>query len=59
MINKIINDEFIAEEIVRTLAGSSALVLGAPIATVLAAYCFTRVEYFRSYKCGKKYEHYH
>lgn len=33
----IINSEFIAEEIVRTLIGSAALVLAVPIATILAA----------------------
>lgn len=34
----ILNNEFIAEEIVRTLVGSMALVLAVPITTVLAAY---------------------
>lgn len=34
----ILNNEFIAEEIVRTLVGSTALVLAVPITTVLAAY---------------------
>jgi len=32
-----LNSEFVAEEIIRTLVGSSALVLAVPIATVLAA----------------------
>ena len=34
----IINSEFVAEEIVRTLVGSIALILAVPIATSLAAY---------------------
>jgi uncharacterized membrane protein len=32
-----VNSEFVAEEIVRTLVGSSALVLAVPITTLLAA----------------------
>jgi uncharacterized membrane protein len=35
---RFLNDELIAEELVRTLAGTSALVLTVPIATWLAAY---------------------
>lgn len=38
----ILNNEFIAEEIVRTLVGSTALVLAVPITTVLAAYFIGR-----------------
>ena len=34
----ILNSEFVAEEIVRTLVGSSALILAVPISTSLAAY---------------------
>jgi len=37
-----INNELIAEEIVRTLAGSTALVLAVPITTALAAYIFAK-----------------
>lgn len=38
----IVNGEFVAEEIVRTLVGSSALVLAVPITTVLAAYIYSK-----------------
>lgn len=38
----IINGEFIAEEIIRTLVGSTVLVLAVPIATLLAAYFYSR-----------------
>ena len=38
----IINSEIIAEEVVRTLVGSAALVCAVPIATLLAAYVFSR-----------------
>ena len=38
----ILNGEFIAEEIVRTLVGSAALVLAVPISTFFAAYFFSR-----------------
>lgn len=38
----IINSEFVAEEIVRTLAGSIGLILAVPITTVLASYVVTR-----------------
>lgn len=38
----LINGEMIATEIVRTLAGSIALVLSVPIATLLAVWIFTR-----------------
>ena len=37
-----INSEFIAEEIVRTIAGGFALILAVPITTALAAYLRTR-----------------
>lgn len=37
-----LNQEFMVEEIVRTLVGSSALVLAVPITTFLAARAFTR-----------------
>lgn len=40
----LLNSEFIAEEIVRALAGSSALVLAVPIASWLAAWYLTRSE---------------
>jgi uncharacterized membrane protein len=33
-----LNSEFVAEEVVRTIVGSSALILAVPISTVLAAY---------------------
>lgn len=36
-----INSEFMVEEIVRTLVGSTALVLAVPIVTLLAAYTYT------------------
>lgn len=36
----LINSEFLAEEIVRALAGSIALILAVPISTLLAAYWF-------------------
>lgn len=35
-----LNSEFIVEEIVRTLVGSSGLILAVPISTILAAYVF-------------------
>ncbi len=38
----ILNSEFFAEEIVRTLLGSGALVLAVPIATIFSAVYFTR-----------------
>ncbi|MBP9717967.1 YibE/F family protein [Candidatus Gracilibacteria bacterium] len=37
-----LNSEFFVEEVVRTLAGSIALVLAVPISTALAAFIFTR-----------------
>ena len=37
-----LNAEFIAEEVVRTLVGSIALVFAVPISTFLAAYFFSR-----------------
>lgn len=39
----ILNNEFVAEEIVRTLSGSFGLVLAVPITTLLAAYIAPRV----------------
>lgn len=36
------NSEFIAEEVIRTLVGSTALVLAVPISTFLAAWVFSR-----------------
>lgn len=38
----IINSEFMMEEIIRTLVGSSALVLAVPITTYLASYVFSK-----------------
>ncbi|MGE3279320.1 MAG: YibE/F family protein [Candidatus Altimarinota bacterium] len=38
----ILNNEFMAEEIVRTLVGSTTLILAVPISTFLAAYVYTR-----------------
>lgn len=38
----ILNGEFIAEELVRTLVGSSALVLAVPLSSFLAAFFFSR-----------------
>ena len=38
----ILNSNFIAEEIVRTLVGSSALILAVPITTMLAAYFYSK-----------------
>jgi len=37
-----LNSEFLAEEIIRTLVGSTALILAVPISTVLATYIFTK-----------------
>lgn len=37
-----LNSEFIAEEVVRTLVGSAALILAVPITTILAAYYFSQ-----------------
>lgn len=37
-----VNNEFIAEEIIRTLVGSSALILSVPIASGIAAFYFAR-----------------
>ncbi|HYC80108.1 MAG TPA: YibE/F family protein, partial [Candidatus Binatia bacterium] len=37
-----LNSEFIAEELIRTLVGSVALMLAVPITTFLAAYYFSR-----------------
>ncbi len=39
-----INSELIAEEVVRTVIGSSALILAVPIASVLAAYFIERMD---------------
>lgn len=38
----LLNSEFISEELVRSLVGSTTLILAVPIATFLAAYIFTR-----------------
>lgn len=38
----ILNSEFVAEEIIRTLIGSLALILAVPIATYLASYFFAK-----------------
>jgi uncharacterized membrane protein len=38
----ILNNEFLAEEIVRTLVGSATLVLAVPISTALAAYAYSK-----------------
>lgn len=38
----IVNSEFVAEEIVRTLVGSSALVLAVPITTIIAATIYSK-----------------
>ncbi|MBN1585433.1 YibE/F family protein [Candidatus Uhrbacteria bacterium] len=38
----IVNGEMIAEEIIRTLVGSSVLICAVPLSTVLAAYVFSR-----------------
>jgi len=38
----ILNGEYLAEEIVRTLVGSSALVLAVPISTAVAAYVYAK-----------------
>lgn len=38
----LLNSEFIAEELVRSLVGSSILILAVPISTLLAAYVFTK-----------------
>lgn len=37
-----LNSEFISEEIIRTLVGSSALILAVPITTALAAFVFSK-----------------
>lgn len=37
-----LNSEFVAEEIIRTLVGSSALILAVPISTAIAAYAFSK-----------------
>jgi uncharacterized membrane protein len=37
-----VNSEFIAEEMVRTIVGSAALILAVPISTYIAAYYFTK-----------------
>jgi uncharacterized membrane protein len=39
-----LNSEFIAEEVVRTLVGSVALILAVPISTFLAAYILTKTK---------------
>lgn len=36
----ILNSEYLAEEIIRTLVGSAALILAVPITTIIAAYAF-------------------
>ncbi len=38
----LLNSEFIAEELIRSLIGSTTLILAVPISTLLAAYFFTR-----------------
>jgi uncharacterized membrane protein len=38
----VINSEYVAEEIIRTLVGSSSIVLAVPITTLLAVYVFSR-----------------
>ena len=44
----ILNSEFMAEEIVRTLVGSSALLLAVPISTYLAARAFAHGKHTRA-----------
>lgn len=41
-LSRFVNTEAVAEEIIRTLAGTSALVLTVPIATFLAAWVWSR-----------------
>lgn len=41
----ILNNEFVAEELVRTLVGSTTLVLAVPVSTALAAYFYTAKKY--------------
>jgi uncharacterized membrane protein len=38
----VLNSEFVAEELVRTLVGSAALILAVPISTLLAAYYYKK-----------------
>jgi uncharacterized membrane protein len=38
----LLNSEFFAEELIRSLIGSTSLILAVPISTLLAAYIFTR-----------------
>ena len=40
-----LNSNFIAEELVRTLVGSLALMLAVPITTALAAYWYSRTTF--------------
>lgn len=43
----ILNSEFVAEELVRTLVGSSSLILAVPISTILAAYFYSKKPYIK------------
>lgn len=54
----ILEYELIAEEIVRMLVGSIGLVLAAPLATIMAAYVFSR-ESNNSQEKEDKHEHHH
>lgn len=40
-----VNSQFMAEEIIRTVVGSTALILAVPITTTVAAYTFTKKKY--------------
>jgi uncharacterized membrane protein len=40
-----LNSEYVAEEVVRTLVGSSAIILAVPITTFIAAYVFGRAKH--------------
>jgi len=44
----LLNNEFMVEEIVRTLAGTMGILLSVPIVTVLSSYVFTKVKPSRS-----------
>jgi len=52
----ILNSEFIMEEIVRTLVGSTTLILAVPISTVLAAYFVKHPFKFKNKKLADFYE---
>lgn len=54
-----LNSEFLAQEIVRTLAGSTAIVLAVPITTVIAAFIYSNIHVEPSSESEVSHGHHH